>query len=70
MKVSDMTVEELEVLIERVVGKMLDPDYGLELNDELKDYLESHKDDKSGIPHEEVKKQLEEKLKMVTQCSL
>ncbi|MEO5358094.1 MAG: hypothetical protein H7844_12465 [Nitrospirae bacterium YQR-1] len=35
MKVSDMTVDQLETLMERVVGKFLDPDYGLEMKDEF-----------------------------------
>ncbi|MBF0466441.1 MAG: hypothetical protein HQK88_15065 [Nitrospirae bacterium] len=61
MKVADMTVEQLETLIERVVGRLLDPDYGLEMKDEFVNKVLSSMSDKEGYtPLEEVKRELEQ----------
>ncbi|MBF0519957.1 MAG: hypothetical protein HQK92_09550 [Nitrospirae bacterium] len=61
MKVADMTVDQLETLIERVVGKLLDPDYGLEMKDEFVNEVLYSMNDKEGYTSlEEVKRELEE----------
>ncbi|MBF0590851.1 MAG: hypothetical protein HQL02_02055 [Nitrospirae bacterium] len=66
MFVKDLTVEEFEKLMRRIIADMIDPDDGLELQDEVKEYLETHKDDQSGISHEEVKRRIESKLNVVS----
>ncbi len=63
MKVSDMTVEEFTGLIESIIERKLgeyfnDPDEGLELKDELREYLESHQDDTDTISFDQVKSDL------------
>ncbi|MBF0536754.1 MAG: hypothetical protein HQL03_00715 [Nitrospirae bacterium] len=66
MLVKDMTVQELEQLIRRVVGELTDPDDGLELTDELREYLETHADDTDTVAHEEIVRSFEaQKHKMV-----
>ncbi|QWR76645.1 hypothetical protein [Candidatus Magnetomonas plexicatena] len=58
MKVADMTVDQLESLIERVVGRLLDPDYGLEMKDEFVNKVLSSMNDKEGYTSlEEVKRE-------------
>jgi hypothetical protein len=55
-KVKDLTLDELEYLIERKVLEILgDPDSGLELKDEFKEELrERLKDSSRRMSHEEV----------------
>jgi hypothetical protein len=57
MKVGDMTFEELDRYIERKVKGTLighDPDEGLDLRDEIRDYLTSHIWDSYVVSHDEV----------------
>lgn len=63
MKVTDLTVEELQTLIRRVVHEELqqivaDPDKGLELTDEIQAQIQSSLDSCERIPFEEVKRRL------------
>jgi len=55
-KVKDLTIEDLEFLIEQKVLEILgDPDFGLELKPEFKQELERRLKTTSGrIPHEYV----------------
>jgi len=60
-KVSDMTAEDLELLIRKTIHEVLDPDYGLELRPETEKDLEEslkQKERSEGIPLKKVKKQL------------
>jgi len=62
-QVGDLTVKELERLIEKAIKKelrslMLDPDYGLELRDEIKDRLKSSLASKKRISFDEVKRKV------------
>jgi len=59
-KVKDMSVDDLEQLIEQKILEMLgDPDFGLELTDEFKSKLRERLGSPSKkIPHEEVLKRL------------
>ena len=58
-KVSDMTVRELKKLIKDTVLEVIDPDYGLELRQEVEEELrESMKAKEKGIPLETVIKEL------------
>jgi hypothetical protein len=64
MKVSDITIEELRNLLREVVDEkfrelLFDPDYGLELREEIEDRLTASLASKERIPFEEVKKRLE-----------
>ncbi len=59
-KVKDLTIEELEFLIEQKILEVLgDPDSGLELTDEFRQKLKNRLGKLSQrIPHEEVLKEL------------
>lgn len=59
-KVEDLTIDELEHLIEQKILEVLgDPDSGLELREEFKQELERRLKNPSGrIPHVEVVKKL------------
>jgi len=64
MKVSDITIGELRNLLREVVDEkfrelLFDPDYGLELREEIEDRLTASLASKERIPFEEVKKRLE-----------
>ena len=64
MKVADLTVDELQALIRKVVHEELqdiiaDPDKGLELTDEIQQRLQSSLGSSEQIPFEEVKCRLE-----------
>ena len=55
-KVKDLTIDELEYLIEQKIFEVLgDPDSGLEFKEELKERLQNPS---KKIPHEEVVKRL------------
>jgi hypothetical protein len=63
MKVSEMGVEELKQLISQVVEQKLeellgDPDWGLELKEEIKERLRRTSKAKRGVPASEVAKRL------------
>lgn len=63
MKVADLTPEELRILIGDVVEEKLkellvDPDYGLELKDEIEVRLKASLASKERISFEEVKKRI------------
>jgi hypothetical protein len=63
MKVTDLTVEELQALIRKVVHEELqeiiaDPDKGLELTDEIQARLQSSLTSSERILFEEVKSRL------------
>jgi len=63
MKVADLTVDELQVLIRKVVHEELqdiiaDPDKGLELTEEIEARLQSSLSSSERIPFEEVKSRL------------
>jgi hypothetical protein len=55
-KVKDLTIDELEYLIEKKILEVLgDPDYGLELREEFKQELKGRLENPSGrISHQEV----------------
>ena len=55
-KVGDLTLEELEFLIEQKILEIFgDPDYGLELKEEFKEKLKKRLEESGPkIPHEEV----------------
>ena len=58
-QVADLSVKELEHLIEKAIKKelqslMLDPDYGLELRDKIKQRLKSSMASKKRISFEEI----------------
>jgi len=62
-QVADLSVKELEHLIEKAIKKelqflMLDPDYGLELRDKIKQRLKSSMASKKRISFEEVKQRI------------
>jgi hypothetical protein len=62
MKVGDMTIEELDRHIQRKVKETLighDSDEGLDLRDEIRDYLTSHIGDSDVVSHDEVMRILE-----------
>ncbi len=61
MKVSEMSVEELKQLIDQVVEQKLeeilgDPDWGMELKEEVKERLRRTSKAERGIPASEVAK--------------
>jgi len=63
MKVADLTVDELQALIRKVVHEELqeivaDPDKGLALTDEIQARLQSPLAASERIPFEEVKRRL------------
>lgn len=60
MRVKDLTIEDLEYLIEQKVLEILgDPDFGLELKDEFKEELRKRlKRSSRRVSHEEVIKGL------------
>jgi hypothetical protein len=63
MKVADLTVDELQALIRKVVHEELqdiiaDPDKGLELTGEIQVRLQSSLGSSDRIPFEEVKSRL------------
>ena len=63
MKVADLTVDQLQALIRKVVHEELqdiiaDPDKGLELTGEIQARLQSSLDSSDRIPFEEVKNRL------------
>ena len=63
MKVADLTVDELQALIRKVVQEELqeivaDPDKGLALTDEIQARLQSSLAASERIPFEEVKRRL------------
>jgi|HubBroStandDraft_6_1064221.scaffolds.fasta_scaffold617831_1 hypothetical protein len=63
MKVADLTVEELQALVRKVVQEELqeiiaDPDKGLELTAEIQARLRSSLDSSERIPFEDVKSRL------------
>jgi hypothetical protein len=60
VKVKDLTIDDLEHLIEQKVLEILgDPDSGLELRDEFKEKLrERLKNSSKRIPHEEAIKRV------------
>ena len=63
MKVADLTVDELQALIRKVVHEELqeivaDPDKGLELTDEIQARLQSSLAASERIPFEVVKRRL------------
>ncbi len=63
MKVADLTVEELKNLIREVVDEkfrelIFDPDYGLELREEVEERLIASLASKERIPLDEVKRRL------------
>lgn len=65
MKVADLSVEVFERIIADIVERKLserfnDPDEGLELNDELKEYLESDKEEEF-VTFDEIKRGLRER---------
>lgn len=62
-QVADLSVKEFERLIEKAIKKelqslMLDPDYGLELRDKIKQRLKSSIASKKRISFEEVKQRI------------
>ncbi len=63
MKVADLTIEELQALIRKVVHEELqdiiaDPDKGLELTDEIQARLQASLGSSERIPFEDVKTRL------------
>jgi len=58
-KVADITISELRELIREVILETIDPDYGLELRDEVVEALrESFKEKERGISLEEARGRL------------
>jgi len=59
-KVKDLSVDDLEYLIEEKIMELLgDPDSGLELTNEFKEKLRERLDERcTRIPHEEVLRRL------------
>jgi len=60
-KVGDITVRELRGLVREIVAEIVDPDYGLELRDEVLEALRESWEQKrrgEGIPLEEAKHKL------------
>ena len=63
MKVADLTTEEFKSIIREVMEEkfkefLVDPDYGLELREEIEKKLSDSLTSKERIPLEEVKKRL------------
>lgn len=63
MKVADLTVDELQALVRKIVHEELhdiiaDPDKGLELTDEIQARLQSSLGSSQRIPFEDVKSRL------------
>ncbi len=63
MKVSEMSVEELKHLITQIVEQKLeellgDPDWGMELKEEIKERLRKTSGVERGIPASEIGKRL------------
>lgn len=63
MKVTELTVEELQALIRKVVHQELqdifaDPDKGLELTDDIQARLQSSLSSSERIPFDEVQRRL------------
>jgi len=60
-KIGDMSKEELELLVERKILEILgDPDYGLDLREEIKEKLKDRLKDPTRIAHKEVMERLGE----------
>ena len=60
-KVGDITVRELRELVREIVAEIVDPDYGLELRDDVIEALRESWEQKKrggGIPLEKVKNKL------------
>jgi len=60
-KVGDITVRELRELVREIVAEIVDPDYGLELRDEVIETLRESWEQKKrgeGIPLEKAKNKL------------
>jgi len=60
-KVGDITVRELRELVREIVAEIVDPDYGLELRDEVIEALRESWEQKrrgEGIPLEKAKNKL------------
>jgi hypothetical protein len=60
-KVGDITVRELRELVREIVAEIVDPDYGLELRDEVIEALRESWEQKKrgeGIPLEKAKNKL------------
>jgi len=60
-KVGDITVRELRELVREIVAEIVDPDYGLELRDDVIEALRESWEQKrrgEGIPLEKVKNKL------------
>lgn len=57
-KIGDMTVGELKTLIRNVVREAIDPDYGLELRQDVEKELKESSQSKGRIPVEEVAEKL------------
>ena len=55
-KVSDMTAGELRVLIHQCVMEIIDPDYGLELREDVKEQLHESVQKSDAIPLSQVRK--------------
>ncbi len=54
-KIGDMSKEELELLVERKILEILgDPDYGLDLREEIKEKLKDRLKEPTRITHKEV----------------
>lgn len=63
MKITDLTVDELQILIRKAVHEELqniiaDPDWGLELTEEIQTRLQSSLSSSERISFEEVKNRL------------
>ncbi len=58
-KVSEMTVGELKTLIRNTVHEVIDPDYGLELRQEVEEALRKSVKSKKRTPVEKVAEDLE-----------
>ena len=64
VKVADVTLEELRDILSKVIEEkfkefLLDPDYGLELREEIEERLAASLSSKERVSFEEVKKRLE-----------
>lgn len=57
-KLSDITGKELKKLIKDTVLEIIDPDYKLELRQEVEDELKESRESTKRIPVEEVAKEL------------
>jgi len=60
-KVGDITVRELRELVREIVAEIVDPDYGLELRDEVIEAMRESWEQKKrgeGIPLEKAKNKL------------